>query len=881
MNIFTSVSKRSAILLSLSIFSYSLIAQTNYYSIAAGAWNNSTSVWSTISQTGAACSCNPGTELGNSNKAYIYNSITATTLTTQSGSAKITVESGNTLTITTATFAMSGSAVIIVNTGGTLIFNANVTMAGGTSITNNGTVIVNGNITNSGSAVVTNNGTMDVYGNITTSGGASFAGTGTTYATGTVSGPGTSGISVLPAFFSSFTNASGTGLVGYSASPLAFNALPFNNNASTVLTGAGTFVPLPTQNISGTVNYVPLYTGSNSLGNSTISVVGGVEGTQYDTALGGMNFYSDGIIRLGGKYGYGISIQSNGDGIDLYDNSPITVNSLNGSLSLQSNANATLQATYGHSAIYGNDVIIQATGHADTGQHIYVLGSFPLAGNSDSILSRNTLTGRITEIAKSSLASPWQQNSANISYSSGNVGIGTNNPAQTLSVTGTLNYTDGNQGLNKVLASDDAGNATWKSLNSLQGNNNKAPVMTVNNVGGTANYIPYWADPANDLGNSSMYFDGQNYGINTTTPNSLFNIDLGIPNGDEVAGVPMFSVSYQLVSNVGNGNDPNVFTIDAAGNTQISGYATIANYNYVGTPPYMPYLGMLSVTSPPPSGGNSYYSALLVQPDQSSVYGEILGSADLNQIALGVKYTNPNSPLNGTDYLQLHTNGNLFDAGQVTIGNSLSTPDAQLNVSFNTNNATPPTYELAIVNTTSTPTDVFTVDKDGNLNTSGGYFINHQPLTINPWLQTNNVIYYGDGTTNYQVGIGTSTPDANVILDVYGIERATEIRVCPDQTCDFVFDQNYNLMSLDTLNAYLKNNHHLPGIASAKEMEAEGSISLGKMNMQLLQKVEELTLYTIQQKQEAKEQDEKIEKQDEKIKELEAKLDLILKQSQK
>ena len=200
MNIFTSVSKRSAILLSLSIFSYSLIAQTNYYSIAAGAWNNSTSVWSTISQTGAACSCNPGTELGNSNKAYIYNSITATTLTTQSGSAKITVESGNTLTITTATFAMSGSAVIIVNTGGTLIFNANVTMAGGTSITNNGTVIVNGNITNSGSAVVTNNGTMDVYGNITTSGGASFAGTGTTYATGTVSGPGTSGISVLPAF---------------------------------------------------------------------------------------------------------------------------------------------------------------------------------------------------------------------------------------------------------------------------------------------------------------------------------------------------------------------------------------------------------------------------------------------------------------------------------------------------------------------------------------------------------------------------------------------------------------------------------------------------------------------------------------------------------
>jgi hypothetical protein len=1083
MKMFTGTWKGFAFIFSFIISGYSLIAQNSYYSIQAGTWENNTNVWSKVSQTGTACSCTPGTTLGNSNNAYIYNNITATTLTAQSGSAKITVESGNTLTITTTTFAMSGSAIITVNAGGTLIFNANVTMAGGTGITNNGTVIVNSNITNSGSAVVTNNGTMNVYGNITTSGGASFGGTGTTYATGTVSGPGTSGVSVLPAFFSSFTNASGTGLVTYSSNPLAFNALQFNNNASTVLTGAGTFVPFPTQSISGTVNYVPLYTGTNSLGNSPISVVDGVAGVQYDTALAGMNFYSNGIIRLGGKYGYGISIQSNGDGINLYDNSPITINSVNGSLNLESNADATLISSYGHGAIIGNDVIIQATGHADTGKHVYLIGSFPLAGNTDSILSRNPSTGRITEIAKSSLMSSpaWsltgnagtvdgtdfigttdnvpftirtnnapslrldpvlnttfvglyagnpsvtggnniaigysalgsvtsgygniasgygaltsntsgsynvsigynalrynntdgnvavgytalQANtigggnaamgygalsSSNAPYNTAfgayagnqittgayntaigghalysnttgsnntaigygadvgsgnltnataigymasvntnnsivlggtganavNVGIGTNSPTQTLSVTGTLNYTDGNQGLNKVLASDGNGNATWKSLNSLQGNSNKAPVMTVTGVNSTPNYIPYWADASSDLGNSSMYFDGQNYGINTTTPNSLFNIDLGIPNGDEIAGVPMFSISYQYVANGGSGNDPNVFTVDAAGNT------TIAGYTNIGVPPTSYNLGTLVVNSP--STSNSPYSALLVGAAPNNSYGALIGLTDLNQIALGVKYTNPNSSLNGTDYFQLHCNGNMFDAGQVTIGNSLSTPDAQLNVSFNTNNP-PPAYELAIVNTTSTPTDVFTVDQNGNVNTSGGYFINHQPLTINPWLQTtygaSNVVYYGDGTTNYQVGIGTSKPDPNVILDVYGIERATEIRVCPDQTCDFVFDKDYNLMSLDTLNAYLKSNHHLPGIASAKEMKSEGSISLGKMNMQLLQKVEELTLYTIQQKDKAKAQDEKIEKQDEKIKELEAKLDLLLKQSQK
>jgi len=53
-------------------------------------------------------------------------------------------------------------------------------------------------------------------------------------------------------------------------------------------------------------------------------------------------------------------------------------------------------------------------------------------------------------------------------------------------------------------------------------------------------------------------------------------------------------------------------------------------------------------------------------------------------------------------------------------------------------------------------------------------------------------------------------------------------------------------MPIDSLNAFVKQNKHLPGIASAKQMEAEGDISLSKMNSQLLQKVEELTLYVIE-----------------------------------
>jgi len=76
--------------------------------------------------------------------------------------------------------------------------------------------------------------------------------------------------------------------------------------------------------------------------------------------------------------------------------------------------------------------------------------------------------------------------------------------------------------------------------------------------------------------------------------------------------------------------------------------------------------------------------------------------------------------------------------------------------------------------------------------------------------------------------------------------RAHEVKVCLNQGCDFVFDKNYDLMSLQKLENYINQNKHLPAIAPAKEMEAEG-ISVSEISAQLLRKVEELTLYVIEQ----------------------------------
>jgi hypothetical protein len=102
-----------------------------------------------------------------------------------------------------------------------------------------------------------------------------------------------------------------------------------------------------------------------------------------------------------------------------------------------------------------------------------------------------------------------------------------------------------------------------------------------------------------------------------------------------------------------------------------------------------------------------------------------------------------------------------------------------------------------------------------------------------------------------KVGIGTITPDSK--LTVAGNIHAQEVKVTIDAGADFVFHEAYKLPSLDTVEIFIKKNKHLPEIASAKDMEENG-ILLAEMNIKLLQKIEELTLYTIEQENKLEEQ---------------------------
>ncbi len=112
------------------------------------------------------------------------------------------------------------------------------------------------------------------------------------------------------------------------------------------------------------------------------------------------------------------------------------------------------------------------------------------------------------------------------------------------------------------------------------------------------------------------------------------------------------------------------------------------------------------------------------------------------------------------------------------------------------------------------------------------------------WATNTNGIHYNSGN----VGIGTEDPGSDWKLAVNGKIRSKEIKV-ETGWADYVFEKDYSLPTLQEVEHHITEKGHLINIPSAAEVEANG-IELGEMNRLLLEKIEELTLYTLQQQKE-------------------------------
>lgn len=154
------------------------------------------------------------------------------------------------------------------------------------------------------------------------------------------------------------------------------------------------------------------------------------------------------------------------------------------------------------------------------------------------------------------------------------------------------------------------------------------------------------------------------------------------------------------------------------------------------------------------------------------------------------------------------------------------------------------THQLLALNRPNNDVPALYLGNDGTNNAA--IASNNSNLTFGRDLSGNYTEYMRIQNTG-NVGIGTDNPDAK--LAVNGDIHTQEVKVDLIGWPDYVFKKQYELPTLEEVEDHIKQKGHLKDIPSAQEV-LENGIFLGDMNAKLLLKIEELTLYTIQQQKE-------------------------------
>jgi hypothetical protein len=140
-------------------------------------------------------------------------------------------------------------------------------------------------------------------------------------------------------------------------------------------------------------------------------------------------------------------------------------------------------------------------------------------------------------------------------------------------------------------------------------------------------------------------------------------------------------------------------------------------------------------------------------------------------------------------------------------------------------------------------------------------------LIIAPFAgSTAGIRITADGNVGIGVKLTSTTNPNNYKLAVNGTigAKAVKIEISSNTWADYVFNREYKLRTLPELEAFVKANNHLPNIPSATEVEKNG-IDIATMDAKLLEKIEELSLYIIEQNKQLTEQNKRIELLEQKV----------------
>ncbi|WP_205529708.1 hypothetical protein [Pedobacter chitinilyticus] len=211
-----------------------------------------------------------------------------------------------------------------------------------------------------------------------------------------------------------------------------------------------------------------------------------------------------------------------------------------------------------------------------------------------------------------------------------------------------------------------------------------------------------------------------------------------------------------------------------------------------------------------------------------------------------------------TGGVRLGSNFNVAPSGKMAIYNSLNTNDytyvgqhnAQIRILNNLGTYSSRALEIALL------------DNGTGVIQANERNVGYNNLSLNP--------------VEGYVGIGTLTPKEK--LSVNGKIRAKEIKVELADWPDYVFEEGYQKLSLAEIEQFIKQNKHLPGVPTAKQVEQEG-VELGEMNKVLLKKIEELTLHLIEKEKKLDQFNTDLKKRDEAIEALISRIEKLEKKN--
>jgi len=430
--------------------------------------------------------------------------------------------------------------------------------------------------------------------------------------------------------------------------------------------------------------------------------------------------------------------------------------------------------------------------------------------------------------------------------SSGNAGIGTTSPTESLDIAGTLRVnrirtgsapfkTNSLSSFNSFnTGNDPALSAGWVAADFGGADNDSHRLVIGTGFGGKPVIATHNATLTDWGGPLLIAPFGGNVGIASINP--AFNLDVGgsgnftgqawfshgknSMSGFSWVNAALTTNSIEIVNNnseVSNSSPTLAFHRFGSGGPQFRLAADGSNVLFLESSGYN------SARSPLAYGGgpNSYFSKLFV--DGTLDVGKVLNPGDLGSVL--ARLSEGNSAGSGT-FLGVRGHGTTL--GQDGRAKSFS-------------------LEHGFYGQTNSAINFFR----GGAITGGGISFSTDNNTEKMWILDNG-----------NVGIGYAYPSEK--LAVRGIIRSEEVVVATGNWPDYVFEKGYDLLPLKDLAQYITENKHLPNMPSAKDIESRGQ-KLGEINAKLLKTIEELTLHLIEKDNQIKEQESRLRLQEETV----------------